>query len=547
MISELRPDWWGGPVLKGQIAELKGLTNEAIERFKEAVAKGDLQPAIVRRLMGMLYRNPGEQTTQVEQLVNDLRSKGFPVDQLTISDALSTIGKGDVTRGLALARQTISESSSNYSDHLLLARLYTIAGQFAGAGKELRRAIELAPGVPDTWLSYLEHLVATRQPDQAGAVVDAASKALPLKQSALTLARCWIIVGDARRAEALIQQARTEHPDDPPTLQNLVLLYFRQGRMTEAAKTLDAFEKLANVSRDGKIWASRIRPGLLLSTGRLADQDEALRMIEANLKRSAGSVVDLRMKISGLAVRPGRRREAIKLLEDLVATTDSPTVADRFYLAKLYLVENMVEKYQHEMLTMVGPGKANLADTLAHYSRFLLDRNRIDEAERYINLLLNADPLGLTTLELDAQLLSIRKQRSQVLALLEERSRKVPDQIGQVGDMLARYGFAREAEQAYKAYIAREPDQHERVLVLAGFYATNGRSSEAMKILSQAWTILRHEPVAQAALAVYDSPAAVASEKQLVRTWVETVVREQPELLAQDTAGGHAAAGWRDR
>ncbi len=153
MISELRPGWWGGPVLKGQMAELKGLTDEAIEQFKQAVSLGDLQPAIVRRLMGMLYRNPGEQANQIEQLVSVLRSKGFPVEDLTISDALGAIGKGDVTRGLALARQAIPESSTNFSDHLTLARLYTVAGQHAGADKELRRAIELAPGVPETWLS----------------------------------------------------------------------------------------------------------------------------------------------------------------------------------------------------------------------------------------------------------------------------------------------------------------------------------------------------------------------------------------------------------
>ena len=95
------------------------------------------------------------------------------------------------------------------------------------------------------------------------------------------------------------------------------------------------------------------------------------------------------------------------------------------------------------MLTMVRAGKANLADTLAHYIDYLLDRSKLDEAERYINLLKTADPLGLTTLELEAQLLSTRKQRSPLLALLEERGRKVPDQIGQVGDLLRVMGSPR--------------------------------------------------------------------------------------------------------
>ena len=529
-ISELRPDWWGGPALKGQIAELKGLTDEAVEQFKQAVARGGLQPAVVNRLMTMLYRKPGDHSGEIEQVVGDLRSRGYRVEDLAITEAVAAIGKGDAARGLALARQTVSESSNNYSDHLMLGRLYTIAGRRAEAEKELKRAVELAPGVPDVWLAYLEHVATTtRRPDQARAVIEAASRALPADQSALTLAQCWMLVGDSKKAEALIQQARAEHPEDPATLQSLVLFYINQGRMSEAGKTLDAFEKMADVSQDGLTWASRIRPGLLMSTRRLADQDEALRMIDENLRRSGGGIVDLRMKISGLAARPGRRGEAIKLLEDLVSTSDAPTLTDRFYLAKLYQSENMVEQYEREMLKLVGPGKANLADTLAHYSRFLLDRNKLDEAGRYLSLLKEADPGGLATLELESKWLDLRDQKAELLALLAERGRKFPDQIGQVGDLLALYGFNREAEQAYKDFIERQTDQPRRVLVLANFYARTGRTAEAMAILSKAWTTLPQEHVGQAALAVYDAPSATAPQKQQVRDWVEAVVKAQPD------------------
>ena len=176
------PGGGAGLFLKGQIAELKGLTEEAIEQFKQAVMLGDLQPAIVHRLMGMLYRNPSGQANQIEQLVSDLRTKGFPVEDLMINDALAAVAKGEVTRGLTLAQQVISESSSNFSDHLLMGRLYTVAGQHARAEKELRRAIELAPGVPETWLSYLEHVVAvTRQADQAKAVIEAGVQGIATK------------------------------------------------------------------------------------------------------------------------------------------------------------------------------------------------------------------------------------------------------------------------------------------------------------------------------------------------------------------------------
>ena len=71
---------------------------------------------------------------------------------------------------------------------------------------------------------------------------------------------------------------------------------------------------------------------------------------------SPASPVDQRMKVSTLATRPGRRREAISFSRQLIETADSPTVADRLYLAKLYLIENMTEKYEQEMLKIVRPG-----------------------------------------------------------------------------------------------------------------------------------------------------------------------------------------------
>ena len=75
-------------------------------------------------------------------------------------------------------------------------------------------------------------------------------------------------------------------------------------------------------------------------------------------------------------------------------------------------------------------------------------------------------------------------------AMLEARRRQVPDQIGVVADLLNRYGFVREAEEAYKAFIAREPKQPERALSLAAFLASHDRITEATEILKRAWSTL---------------------------------------------------------
>jgi predicted Zn-dependent protease len=104
----------------------------------------------------------------------------------------------------------------------------------------------------------------------------------------------------------------------------------------------------------------------------------------------------------------------------------------------------------------------------------------------------------------------------------------VPDQVGAVANLLARYGFATQAERAFKAFVTRRPDEPERVLVLADFFATAGRIPEAMAVLGPAWATLPRELVARAALAVYDSPAAGPAQKRQVRGWVEAVVKERP-------------------
>jgi tetratricopeptide (TPR) repeat protein len=103
-----------------------------------------------------------------------------------------------------------------------------------------------------------------------------------------------------------------------------------------------------------------------------------------------------------------------------------------------------------------------------------------------------------------------------------------------VADLLNGYGFAQQAEAAYKAFIAAGPKQPERVLVLARFLARQGRVTEAMGLFKQAWSTCRPEQVATAALSVFDVPSADESQRRQVEAWVAEAVRRQPDsaLLA---------------
>jgi predicted Zn-dependent protease len=171
---------------------------------------------------------------------------------------------------------------------------------------------------------------------------------------------------------------------------------------------------------------------------------------------------------------------------------------------------------------------------LAHFVNHWIGRNQLDQADRWLAELKKAEPQGMGSLELETRLLDLRKRKPELQALLEARGRHVPDQIGPVADLLNRYGFAKEAEAAYKEFVAREPGQPERVLALARFLERQDRVAEAMEILKKAWSTCRPEQVAAVALSLYDAPSAGESERRQVEALVAEAVRKRPDatLLA---------------
>jgi len=523
-ISERRPQWASGFALNGEIAELTGSTDQAIGYYLRAVELGNVQPSLVRRLVGLL--NVRNRFDEIDHVAQVLRDQGAALDDITIVKALDAIRKQDFDRGIALARQVFPATSTNYSDHLILGRLSMAAGRSDEAGKEFRRAVELGPGVPESWLTYIQHLVQTKRLDQAKAEVEAARGALPADRSTVTLAECCLMVRDLGQAEALIQTVLKDKPRDPTALRVAADLYLAQNRLDKVDLYLNELDRVSSASPGERAWANRTRIALLLSKGRRADRDQALGLVEQNLRNNPNSIEDQGLKAAILAVRPDRRDEAIKILERL-ADADRLEANERFLLARLYLNQRAEQKYRSEMLKLLNR-KDRQSRHLAHFINFLIDRNQLDQADQQLALLKELDPQGLAALELEARMLDLRKRKPELLALLDARGRAVPDQMGSVAELLNYYGFANQAEAAYKAFIARDPKQPERLLALIQFLARRDRVSEAMEILQKAWTICRPEPVATAALALYDAPSVDDSQRRQVEALVAEAVRKRP-------------------
>ena len=199
-IVKARPDWWGGAVLTAGLAELDHNPDAAIAAYRRAVVDlGYDQPGVIQRLLGLL--DQADRVDEIELVVENLRGQGRAPAELTLATAQNAMRKADFERGIRLARQVLPESSTSAYDHLLLGRFYGTAGRFDEAGKQFARAVELGPGVPDAWLSYVRYLVQMKQVEQAKGAIEAAQGRCPRIGPTWSSrsARCWWATRNGRR------------------------------------------------------------------------------------------------------------------------------------------------------------------------------------------------------------------------------------------------------------------------------------------------------------------------------------------------------------
>ena len=405
------------------------------------------------------------------------------------------------------------------------------AGRSDAAGKEFRRAVELGPGVPDSWVMYVQYLVQTKHLDQAKTATEAAQRALPADRVTLTLAQCSTALGDLKRADEWIGKALNDEGKsaDPIALKIATIVSLRQNRVDKVDEYLKRLDQVADLSPGDKAWTNRTRIALLLNKGRPADRDRALTLVDQNLMGNPDSFEDTALKATILAVRPDRRGEAIKVLEPM-ASTNQLGDKERFLLAQLYLEQSDQRLYQDQMIRLLNV-KVKDPRHLVHFIDYWIGRNQLDQADRWLAELKQAEPRGLAVLEREARLLDLRQRKPELLGLLEARRREAPDQIGHVADLLSRYGFVKEAETAYKAFIAREPRQPERSLALAQFLARHDRVAESVAMLKKSWSTCRPEQVAAAALLVFNAQSVGEADKRQVEAWLAEAVRTRPELV----------------
>ncbi len=98
-----------------------------------------------------------------------------------------------------------------------------------------------------------------------------------------------------------------------------------------------------------------------------------------------------------------------------------------------------------------------------------------------------------------------------------------------------RFGLVKEAEQAYRADVARKPIEAARVLALIEFLARHDRPREALDLCEPEVGTWRPEAVAQASLAIYKAKSVTEPQRRKVEAWVQEMLQQQPDNVVLNT------------
>jgi len=596
----LRPSWARLPLVAATVYEQQGNLSAALESYLQAIDSGESSPLAIRRAISLLYRE--QRFDKADELLSRFRE--IPPELLKTAGRID-LGLGRFDQALDKAKQSAA-GSNDYHDHIWLGQLLYENGRrardkglteaadnaLAQAEKSLRRALELADNVPETWISMILFLAGTGETKKAEEAIEQARSKIPADQRPLALAQAYEQMGRPELAEQNCEEALAAAPQDPAVARYVADFYLRRGEFpqsepTQRSEAIVRAEAILRRIIDGQVkgtqadalWARRRLAWI--SLGRFgADRlypnlEQALKLVEENLKAAGPNPEDLRLKATILSNHPtrARRDEATEILNNLPTEQKTASPQDRFLLWQLYLAQGAWGKAREQMQSLLAADKDRLAYLVA-YTAALLERKETQDAELWLTRLEGLAPTNFSTVSLRAELLFQRGQYVQALDLMNrfvgkvdaqpadeaERSRLVslilerfarrltePDQQ----EMAKRFLF--DAEDLCRKYVRQRPGR-ESFLVL--FLGRQNRIEEAVRLLESTWPESDPAVTAEASMLLLRSPTATPEQLQRVERVVQGALQklDRPipllEVMAQACASqeryGEAEAFYRE-
>jgi tetratricopeptide (TPR) repeat protein len=443
--------------------------------------------------------------------------------------ATVSVRNSDLRRAQDIARQFQAGNSTNYRDHLWVGQVLGANRQpSAEAEKALRRAVELAEKLPETWVALVQYLAGIGQSKAALIEIDRAHTKLPPEQAPLALAQCYEVVGDFERAGEQYLKAMQARPTDVQVRRTVVSFCLRIGRSKDAETHLRAIltGKLKAAETDVS-WARRTLALTLANSSNPASFPEALALVGlkaddrgnvTTLKAGAQEepVEDLiaRARVLATHYRQPLRHKAIALFEEIGKRQALPP-DDQLLLAQLYLANGPDDLWwakARELMQGLVTTHARNPLYLGQYAQVLLDRGDTREAAKIIAKIEQVEKGRQTadgafgSIELKARVLELQGKGQEALALL-------------------------------KSYVEADRAKTERLLLFAGLHGRLGQLKESLELFEGGLTKCPPEAVCGASLAVLHAvetnnrvaPDAWQQFGARVEQWLKGELQKTPE------------------
>lgn len=541
----------------------------AIAAYRRAIDLGVRDPAIVRRIVALLFRaGRGSEALDIYGQIPTAVQFSGSMSQEAVRIALN---QRDYRQAEEIARKAVAVNPGDFQARVWLAQVLFEERQIDQAEAELRKAVDAAKSDPERWLTLVRFDVLNRRMDRAEKAVNEAESSL--SGSPLDLARICQYLGAAYattdpdlarpwydRARGWFDKAQAASKDsgDLTIRRRFAEFLLQAGQNAEAEGHLkEILTRAAGKSSDDAAWARRnlARIYALSSPPRIA---EALALFGDQNGRAGAEPDDLR--ILALVHEAQRttegRRQAIDDFQALI-TREAAQPDDRRRLALLLEANGdwprAREQFRELILRTDGvrdPAGVNdrrgylymFADKLIRHHQ-AGDDTDLAEARQLVAKFrsLTEDPLPVTILE----------------ARIDKAAGKVDAAVARLRDLAgrasvsaqARLALATEAEQMgrldaaeaiFRAVADIPPIDNRYQLGL--FLARHGRFRESIDVCEALLTdpATRDRGIVWASQILGD-PSVPLDKAQAARViaWIEKGLSEKPRFLVYLLALGN--------
>jgi pentatricopeptide repeat protein len=532
-VQKLRPSWGEAVALTARLAELQNNSAQAIDQYQQAIALGSRSPAIVERLVALLYQT-GRYAEADEYFARlSEKAQSTPaMESLAIANALQQ-------NRLAPAIELAKKAAESHPDDPLRQMWYAnLLAHRALEQKEapveaeaaFRETLQRFPKDVRVWNALFNVLFRAGEIDEAKKLLADFSAELGENSWDLHVvsAQAYQQLGESAQAVREAEAASRLKPDDVATR----LLLGKLLMSVDVARATAEFDRLLNdKSKEGDVEALRHWALLVAASGTEEQQQLALKRLE-DAEGDHGAqedAVNSRLR-AALMIQQGRNREertqsvsaARKVVEQRVIESGAIVDdVDRILLAKLYEKEAwlrndlaLLQAAREQLQHLAGRADAPIA-YISGYADFLIRQlTRTIEPEdkafatawKNTREILVSDAQG-RVLELDNEvrergaaidcfkLLSCRARllfalgkteeaRAAVAAFAESQLSKLESEAGparaqlSVAQLFATIDAHVEAEHWYRRVMEIAPEAYE---LLVRELAAQGRTDEAIR------------------------------------------------------------------